>query len=136
MDTAVSLKYEETSIFQEFLPQRNSGKVRIFNPFTKERIIQYYLSKTCTTLDSEEDHNILRQLHKEVLSIFNERSDYDLTWKKNKTYLGKSFMMQQKFTYNSNEISLAEQTKKKTMKYRQQNRTPYKNLTVKQHAGN
>lgn len=45
MYATITFKNEETGIFKKFIPQRYSGKVTIFNMFSKKGIIQYYLSK-------------------------------------------------------------------------------------------
>jgi len=42
--TTVTLKNEETSIFEKLIPQRYYGEVTIFDTFAKKGIIQYHLS--------------------------------------------------------------------------------------------
>jgi hypothetical protein len=45
MNTAVSFKDKQTSIFKEFISQRNSDGIPFLNALSQERIIQYDLQR-------------------------------------------------------------------------------------------
>lgn len=45
MDTAVGLKHKKAGIFKKLIPQWYRGKIAFFKPFSKKRIIQYYLNE-------------------------------------------------------------------------------------------